>query len=275
MPELPEAENIGRALKRGLVGRTIVKVEVFTPAMRTSLLPLLSAGLEGRRITDVRRRGRYLVADLDDGRGLLMHFGMSGVVRIEDARVPRRRHEHVFLHLADGGIFRFECTRRFSLFEVVDLNSPGRWPVQLAGLGVEPLTPDFTADYLFKCSRRRSGCVKNFLMDNAVVVGIGNIYATETLFASRIHPARPAGDLTLPECVVVVSEARRILARAIELGGTTISDFQNVDGSEGKFVQELQIYGRKGRPCPRCGAVVECLRLGGRSSCYCPRCQSR
>ena len=124
MPELPEAENICRALDRALRGRTITEVEVFTPAMRTSLLPLKSAALEGTRITGTRRRGRYVVADLSDGRALLMHFGMSGVVRVEGAEIPRRKHEHVFIRLDDGRIFRFECTRRFSLLEVVSEMAP-------------------------------------------------------------------------------------------------------------------------------------------------------
>ena len=135
MPELPEAENICRALNCALAGRRITGVEVFTPMMRTSLLPLKDAHLEGSTILGTRRRGRYVVADLSDGRALLMHFGMSGVVRVEGPEVPKRKHEHVFIHLDDGRIFRFECTRRFSLLEVVSDFSADRWPKALAGLG--------------------------------------------------------------------------------------------------------------------------------------------
>ena len=253
MPELPEAENICRALDRALRGRTITEVEVFTPAMRTSLLPLKRAGLEGVTIRGTRRRGRYVVADLADGRALLMHFGMSGVVRVEDASIPRRKHEHVFLHLDDGRIFRFECTRRFSLLEVVTIPKKGTWPEELAALGAEPLSDEFTGEYLYAASRRRKVAVKLLLMDNAVVTGIGNIYANETLFAARVSPERPSPELTRPECRRIVDAAKAILARAIEAGGTTISDFLNVDGSEGKFVQELRIYGKAGLPCPVCG----------------------
>ena len=148
MPELPEAENIGRALKKALCGRSIVKVEVFTPKMRTPLLPLLEAGMEGHRFVDLRRRARYLVAELDDGRGLLMHFGMSGVVRVEPPDVPRRKHEHVFIHLSDGNIFRFECTRRFSLFELHRLPEGKEFPAVLDKLGVEPLEKEFTPGFL-------------------------------------------------------------------------------------------------------------------------------
>ena len=273
MPELPEAENIGRALKRSICGGTIAKVEVFTPAMRTPLTPLKTAGLEGRRIVDVRRRARYLVAELDDGRGLLMHFGMSGVIRVEPVSVPRRKHEHVFIHFTDGNIFRFECTRRFSLLEVHPGCANGAFPEVLGKLGVEPLSGEFSGELLFEHFKKRSGCVKNALMDNAIVVGIGNIYANETLFECAIDPRRSANTVTLQECCRLAGTARKILLRAIECGGTTISDFKNVDGSEGKFVQELKIYGKSGEKCPRCSNIIASIRLGGRNSFYCPECQ--
>ena len=273
MPELPEAENIGRALKRTICGELITKVEVFTPAMRTPLLPLASAELPGRRIVDVRRRARYLIAELDDGRGLLMHFGMSGVVRVEGAEIPRRKHEHVFIHLSNGKIFRFECTRRFSLLELHPGCANGAFPAVLDKLGVEPLTPDFNGTMLFDALKTRRICIKNAIMDNSIVVGIGNIYANETLFICRIDPRRMACEVTLDECGMIAETAKKVLARAIECGGTTISDFKNVDGSEGKFVQELQIYGKAGEKCPLCGTVIESVRLGGRNSFYCPACQ--
>lgn len=272
MPELPEAESISRALDRALAGRTIEKVEIFFPRLRTPLEPLLAAGLEGRRIERVRRRARYAVAFLDDGRALAMHFGMSGVVRVEGPGVPRRRHEHVFIHLSDGMIFRFEDPRRFGFLEVRPLGPDG-WPDCLAGIGVEPLSDAFTGRFLFNASRRRKLPVKEFLMDNSVVTGIGNIYAAETLFAARISPLRPASELAETECDALVREARRILRAAIRAGGTTVSDYRNVDGSEGKFAQHLRVYGMEGRPCPVCGATIKKVVLGGRSSCFCPDCQ--
>lgn len=273
MPELPEAENICRALKAALCGRKITKVEVFTPAMRTSLLPLESAELPGRSIVDVRRRARYLVAELDDGRGIMMHFGMSGVVRVEGAEVPKRKHEHVFIHLDNGKIFRFECTRRFSILEVHENCDNGRFPEVLSKFGVEPLSEDFTCEYLFEKLQKRSGCIKNAIMDNSIVVGIGNIYANETLFACRIDPRRKANEVTLAECGEIVKNSVRILKRAIECGGTTISDFLNVDGSEGKFALELAIYGKEGKACPACGKKISSARLGGRNSFFCEYCQ--
>ena len=270
MPELPEAESISRALDRALAGRVIVKVEVFFPRLRTPLMPLLSANLVGRRFTGCRRRARYAVADLDDGRALTMHFGMSGVVRVETAAVPRRKHEHVFIHLDDGRIFRFEDPRRFGFLEVQRLGADG-WPECLADIGVEPLSDAFNGQFLFGASRRRQKPVKEFLMDNAVVTGIGNIYAAETLFACGIRPTRPAAKLTRKDCDALAAAAKRILDEAIRCGGTTVSDFRNVDGSEGKFVQKLRMYGKMA--CPDCGTPIERVVLGGRTSWFCPKCQ--
>ena len=273
MPELPEAENIRRALARVMTGRRIECVEIFSPAMREPLAPLATAGLEKLTFTGFRRRGRYVIADLSDGRVLLMHFGMSGVVRVESSQIPRRKHEHVFLHLDDGCVFRFGCTRRFSVLKVCELPCPGSVPAELEAFGPEPLTEAFDGEYLHAVSRKRNGCVKPFLMDNRVVAGIGNIYATEILFSAGISPLRPAGDLTLRECASIAAESKRILARAIELGGSSISDFLNVDGSEGKFSQELLMYGRGGMACLKCGAIISVQRIGGRTTAFCPGCQ--
>lgn len=273
MPELPEVENIGRALKKHLVGKKIRNIEVFTPAMRTPLTPLLEADLMGARFLDVRRRGRYLTAELDRECCFLMHFGMSGVVRVEPVSVPKRKHEHLFIHLDDGNVFRFECTRRFSIFEMHKLPQGGKFPAVLDKLGVEPLEKGFTASFLHAEAAGVKSCVKNFLMDNAVVVGIGNIYATETLFACGIDPRRRASTLTLSECRKIVKHSKEILTCAIESGGTTISDFLNVDGSKGEFVTRLQVYGRTGSPCFKCGTNIESVQLGGRTSAFCPHCQ--
>lgn len=273
MPELPEVETIKNALIPHLVGRAIRRVEVFSPKLREPITPLLDAALEGRRITGVRRRARYFLIDLDDGRVLLGHLGMSGVLRIEPESVERRKHEHLFLHLDDGMIFRFECTRRFSSFKVCTPARPGTDPAELGALGVEPLSEAFTGAMFYQASRNRRGPLKVFLMDNSIVVGVGNIYATEALFAARLSPLRAAGSLSRRECDVLAVEVKRILAEAIELGGSTIHDFKHVDGSEGQFALQLQVYGKGGRACPVCGATLEIKRLGGRSSCYCPRCQ--
>ena len=273
MPELPEVENIGRALKKALVGKRILKTEIFTPAMRTPLGPLLDPQLTGAVFLDVRRRGRYLTAEITGSRAFLIHFGMSGVARVETSAVPRRKHEHIFIHLDNGSVFRFECTRRFSIFELHRLSRGRPFPAVLDKLGVEPLEKEFTPEYLFEKASKVTACVKNFLMDNAVVVGIGNIYATETLFACGTDPRRRALTLTLEDCKKIVKHSRAILKRAIDAGGTTISDFLNVDGSEGKFALSLQVYGRTGQKCFKCGTLIQSVKLGGRTSAFCPACQ--
>lgn len=270
MPELPEAETIKNSLARVMTGRKIESVEVFTPAMREPLTPLLSAGLTGRTIVDFYRRGRYVVAVLDDGRGLLMHFGMSGVVRVEPLQTVRRKHEHVFLHLSGNLVFKFECTRRFSVLKVV----PDAYNVaDFADFGVEPLSDGFNPGYLYQLSRRRHCPVKSLIMDNYAVTGVGNIYAAESLFAAKIHPLRRADSLTHKECERLCREIKRILTQAIVYGGTSVSDFLDVDGSEGKFTQELKVYGQSKAPCPGCGSTIQNVRIGGRSSFFCPVCQ--
>ncbi|MBQ4106279.1 MAG: bifunctional DNA-formamidopyrimidine glycosylase/DNA-(apurinic or apyrimidinic site) lyase [Lentisphaeria bacterium] len=274
MPELPEVETVRRALARLLPGRTICGVEVFSPAMRNPLTPVAEARLEGCRIEAVRRRGRYLVIDLHDRRQLLAHLGMSGVIRVEPPTVPRRKHEHLFLHLSGDLVFRFECPRRFSMFKETR-PAADTWPEELQSLGVEPFACEFSGDYLFRASRGRRTPVKTFLMDNAVVTGIGNIYAAETLFEAMIRPTRLAAGLTRRECQRLADAARSVLTRAIAAGGTTIHDYRQVDGSQGRFVQELQVYGRAGAVCRRCGGRIEQQRIAGRSTYFCPGCQKR
>ena len=271
MPELPEVETVCRALAPALTGRTIRRVELFSPAVRTPLAPLGKA-LTGRRILDVSRRARYIVAPLDDGCSLVIHLGMTGVVRIGSAEVPRRKHEHVFLHLDNGTVFRFEDVRRFGSLEVHPAGKDGL-PEMFGSFGPEPLSAGFTPEYLYARSRGLRGAVKTFLMDNAVVPGIGNIYAAETLFAARIDPRRPAGTLTRPQCRRIAEQAKRILLDAIAQGGTTIADFKHVDGTEGKFSVRLQVYGKAGGPCPVCGTKLVSVKIGGRTSVFCPRCQ--
>lgn len=274
MPELPEAENIARALEKAICGRVIRNVEVFSPKLRTSLLPLGDAALPGLSFTGVRRRGRYVLADLSDGRALLFHFGMSGVVRVESGTVPKRKHEHVFIHLDDGRILRFEDPRRFGLLECVTLGDDGL-PQCLEQLGAEPLEDKFNASWLHDAAQRHHKPVKLLLMDNAVVTGIGNIYANEALFAAGVNPLTPGCDLDLDQCRRIADCVKAILKRAIAAGGSTISDFRNVDGSQGRFARELQIYGKKDQPCPICGTPIQCVTLDGRSTFYCPKCQER
>ncbi len=273
MPELPEVETIKKAVDLAVCGETITKIEVFSPKMRTSLAEFNSPSLVGLTITKVTRRGRYLLLTLSDNRVILMHFGMSGVLRLEPNSVPKRKHEHIFFHLSNNQLLRFECTRRFSMCELCENLDSNGIPLKLSLLGPEPLSEDFTPEYLFNASRKRHSSVKNFIMDNANVVGVGNIYATEALFFSNISPLRKADSLTKKEAENLVLQIKKVLQKAIEAGGTTISDYRHVDGSEGKFVQNLKMYGRSGKECLTCGNTILQAKIGGRTSCYCPKCQ--
>lgn len=273
MPELPEVETITVALKKSLVGRKIVKLDIFSPKMREPLTPLLDADIVGRSIYDVRRRGRYTIIELDNLGAILMHYGMSGVVRIEGAEIPKRKHEHIFFYLDNGEVLKFECPRRFSLVKYCRLQVSGGEPTELEKLGVEPLEVEFNKEYLFAKSRKASGNVKTFIMNNEVVVGVGNIYVAESLYYAGVNPLRNPKTLTIDECGKIVENIKIILKKAIASGGSTISDYRHVDGSEGKFARELQMYGRTGENCLKCGSKIESCRIAGRSTFYCPNCQ--
>ncbi|MBR1965482.1 MAG: bifunctional DNA-formamidopyrimidine glycosylase/DNA-(apurinic or apyrimidinic site) lyase [Lentisphaeria bacterium] len=268
MPELPEVETISRALAKGLTGLHITATEVFSPKLRTPIESLKTAPLCNKKILGVDRRGRYSLVRFEDDSVLLMHYGMSGVVRIE-APAERRKHEHIFFHLSNGMIMKFECPRRFSQVEYFKNDDI---PV-LKKLGIEPLSDEFDGNFLYNAAQKKRTPAKLFITDNAVVTGVGNIYAAEVLFAAKVHPQLPADKLTLKQCVLLAENIKRILNLAIECGGSTISDFRHVDGSQGAFARELKIYGRDGEKCTVCQSVIQRIVQGGRSSFYCPECQ--
>lgn len=273
MPELPEVETIGRALKEYLTGRQIVGVEVFTPRLREPLDSLKDPRLPGRKVLDVRRRGRYLIVELADNFALLMHFGMSGVLKTVPLAQERSKHEHVIFDLGSGDSLRFECPRRFSLLKFLELSEAGAEPEELSALGVEPLSDEFNAGYFCQCAQKRKLSLKEFLMDNSFVTGVGNIYATEALFNTGLSPLRKACDVTLKEAEKLIAEVKNILQRSIEVGGTTFSDYRQLDGSTGKYVLELNAYGRSGELCRRCNSPLESIKQGGRTTVFCPHCQ--
>ncbi len=273
MPELPEVETITRALAASLTGKHFTVIKTFIPAIRYPLDLENRPELVGQKIVSVRRRARYIIIELKNCWTFVMHLGMSGAIRIVPADEAKRKHDHVFFHLSDGRTMRYECPRRFGFIKTCLLDAPGAHPPVLVNLGVEPLSDEFTPDYLYDNLKKRSGPVKNAIMDNKIVVGVGNIYAAESLFLSGISPLRKASAVTRAQCAKMVKIIKEVLKRSIEAGGTTISDYKQVDGSEGKFVQQLKIYGKDGLPCPECSTIIQKAVLGGRSSCFCPKCQ--
>jgi formamidopyrimidine-DNA glycosylase len=274
MPELPEVETTRRGLAPHLAGRRVDAVVLRRPDLRWPIPPEVGALLPGQPIRGLRRRAKYLLLDTDAGSALL-HLGMSGSLRVLDSAVPVRAHDHVDLALDDGHVLRFNDPRRFGCLL---WQPPGNLHPLLAGLGPEPL-PDasdgavFDGNYLFARSRGRATSVKAFLMDQAVVVGVGNIYAAEALFRAGISPLRAAGKVSRARYVALAEAVQSILAHAIARGGTTLRDFISPDGLPGYFEQELQVYGRGGLPCRRCGSVLRQALIGQRSTAWCPRCQ--
>ena len=273
MPELPEVETIGRALKEYLAGRTIEGVQIFTERLREPLDSLKNPLLTGRKVLDVRRRGRYLIVDLEENLALLMHFGMSGVLKTVPLDQERAKHEHIIFDLGNNDSLRFECPRRFSLVKLITLPHAGAVPPELDKLGVEPLSKDFNAEYFCKCAAKRKTALKEFIMDNSVVTGVGNIYATEALFNTRLSPLRPACEVTGAEAGKLIAEIKLILEKSIASGGTTFSDYRQLDGSTGKYVLELNAYGKSGQNCPNCGNKFASVKQGGRTTVYCKKCQ--
>ena len=270
MPELPEVETTRRGLAPHLEGRRITGVVLRRPDLRWPIPDEIREQLPGRRVEAVRRRAKYLLMDTDAGDSALLHLGMSGMLRVLPADTPVGAHDHVDLALDSGRVLRFTDPRRFGSL----LWQPtGTEHELLRGLGPEPLSDAFDGDWLFARSRGRSAPVKTFLMDQKIVVGVGNIYAAESLFRAGISPLRAAGKVSQERYAALAGAVRDILAYAITRGGTTLRDFLSPDGAPGYFEQELSVYGRGGEACPSCGGPLREASIGQRASVWCPRCQ--
>jgi len=269
MPELPEVETTRRGIEPYLVGHRVIELAIRQSRLRWPIPAVLRRALPGQRIESVERRAKYLLAHTQAGSALL-HLGMSGSLRILGANTLPQTHDHFDWHLDSGRILRYTDPRRFGclLWQKPDSVHP-----LLANLGPEPLGEEFSGKYLWQRSRGRAAAVKLFLMDQHIVVGVGNIYAAEALFAAGIHPRRAAGSVSLARYERLAEEVKRILAHAIDRGGTTLRDYINPDGVPGYFELELFVYGRAGEPCKVCGTSIRAIVLGQRSTFYCPQCQ--
>jgi formamidopyrimidine-DNA glycosylase len=275
MPELPEVETVRRALSRHLPGATLRSVETYVDRLRQPLqADHLRAVCVGRTVCAVRRRAKYLLVDFDDGAGLLLHLGMTGSLRVDAKAQPPLPHDRVCWALADGRVWRFNDPRRFGTVQAY-ANLAAKAPMLFAHLGPEPLEDTFSGQYLHERLSGRTASVKALVMDQRVVVGVGNIYASESLYRAGILPTRQGGRVSATRCDRLVAEIKGVLAEAIEQGGTTISDFRAPDGNEGKFSLHLDVYSREGEPCHRCGLSHTVRRrvLAGRSTFYCTNCQ--
>jgi formamidopyrimidine-DNA glycosylase len=279
MPELPEVETTRRGLAPHLEGRRIASVTLRRPDLRWPIPREIEDLLPTSTITAVRRRAKYLLMDTEIGTAI-WHLGMSGSMRVLPVDTPVKAHDHVDLTIEGKGragsrVLRFNDPRRFGCLL---WQPPGETHELLRELGPEPLSDDvgepvFNGDYLFERSRGRNVAVKAFLMDQKVVVGVGNIYVAEALFAAGVSPMRAAGKVSRERYADIAREVRAILDYAIRRGGTTLRDFISPDGAPGYFEQELSVYGRGGAPCPRCGRALKQSMLAQRATTWCGHCQ--
>jgi formamidopyrimidine-DNA glycosylase len=269
MPELPEVETTLRGIEPYLLDQQVARVIVRDPRLRWPVPPGVKKA-EGQKIISLDRRGKYLLLKLRQG-GLILHLGMSGSLRILQQPQSPEKHDHVDLELQNGVCLRFNDPRRFGAFLWADGEMQSH--ELLRNLGPEPLSGEFTTDYLYQRSRGRNVAIKNFIMNGHVVVGVGNIYASESLFMAGIHPQRAAGRISRQRYSGLVAAIRDVLDRAIKQGGTTLRDFVNSDGAPGYFAQELLVYDRADKDCFQCGSRIRQKVIGQRSSYYCPACQ--
>lgn len=271
MPELPEVEVIRRGLVPLLVGRRFLAVTMGDKRLRQQSSPQeLRRWVKGRRLNNLRRRGKYLLFDFEGGVTLLIHLGMTGRLLAGPPPSPPLDHVHLEFRVEGGLDLLYQDVRRFGQVLVFP---PGVEPAPLALVGVEPFSRKVTSAWLLQQARGRSRPIKNFLLDARVVAGIGNIYACEILFAAHLHPAYPVGRLDLANWDRVLAETRRILKHAIRKGGTTVSNYLNSRGETGLFQLELLVYGRANEPCLVCGTPIARVVQAGRSSFFCPECQ--
>lgn len=272
MPELPEVETTKRGISPHVVGKKVKQVIIRNRQLRWPIPDDLEQLIEGKKLLDISRRGKYLLLRFNHGTAI-WHLGMSGSLRLVPSNLEPEKHDHVDWVFNQKISLRFNDPRRFGALLWTD--EPIEQHKLLKNLGPEPLSDSFTNIYLFKTSRKRSTPIKTWLMNAKTVVGVGNIYANEALFASGIHPLQTTQTLSKVKCQTLCTHVKRILSAAIAQGGTTLKDFVGGDGKPGYFAQELQVYGRGGQPCNQCKTPLKEIRLNQRATVYCPKCQKK
>lgn len=272
MPELPEVETTRRGLAPHMLGQRVKAVIVRNRALRWPVPPDLARRVSGCTVRAVERRGKYLLIDCGSG-WIILHLGMSGSLQVVHGSVPPGKHDHVDLVLASGMVARLTDPRRFGAV-LWEPNDPHKHPL-LVRLAPEPLGTEFNAAWVHAHTRGRSAAIKTIVMDSHIVVGVGNIYASESLFRAGIHPGLAAGRVSLLRCEKLVFAIRETLTAAIEAGGSSLRDYVGAEGRPGYFQQTYFVYGRRGGLCRVCGTSIKCLRQGQRSTFFCPTCQRR
>ena len=273
MPEMPEVEIIRRYLDTQVAGKTIMNLDIRLPRMiKWPDVEGFRALVTGRTIKAMNRRGKYLLMELDNDSKVVFHLRMTGRLVYEPTGDTSDHHARVIFHLQDGASLVYGDTRTLGTIHGLKPQELGMLK-GLAEMGPEPLSAEFTAEYLYKTAKQRKVAIKSFLLNQKYIGGIGNIYADEALFLAGIHPLRPANSLTQAECSSLWESVNKVIAAGIADGGTTFRDYQNGEGGKGSHQEHLYVYGRKGEQCRNCGAVIERITVGGRGTHFCPKCQ--
>ena len=282
MPELPEVETVRRGLLPAMEGAVIARAQVNRPDLRWPFPDRMAERLTGQRVLGLRRRSKYILADLSSGETLLIHLGMSGRMLVSGDPLGQfvhdhpaaQKHDHVVLDMDNGARITFNDPRRFGAMDLLQTATADQHKL-LVAIGPEPLGNDFNEPYLVEAFKNRMTPVKSALLDQHIVAGLGNIYVCEALFRAGIHPKRKAGQIAAPRVAALVPIIRQVLSEAIEAGGSSLKDFRQADGELGYFQHNFRVYGQEGNPCttPGCTSSIHRIVQSGRSSFYCPTCQ--
>jgi formamidopyrimidine-DNA glycosylase len=272
MPELPEVETVCRSLRPHLVEQTVERVEVFEPRLRVRVDETALARLAGKTILEIRRAAKYILISLSEDLVWVFHLGMSGKLICVGGDAPRRKHDHIIMHFVGGGELRYHDPRRFGLTLVTRKEILHELP-QLSLLGIDPFDPDLTGEYLFRHTRSSDRRIRDLLLDQRIIAGLGNIYANEILARVGIKPTARSSRLTRKQAHAIAQAVPDLLRQAIRWCGTSFSDYRDADDKRGAFQSHLRVYDREGETCRGCGSIITRVAIGNRSAFYCPSCQ--
>jgi formamidopyrimidine-DNA glycosylase len=270
MPELPEVETTCRGIYSALVGQKVSKIIIRETRLRWPIDTKAIQRVKNQAILNVTRRAKYILIEFAEGT-MVIHLGMSGSLRLGTADTPIKKHDHIEWHLSSSVVLRYHDPRRFGA--VLWSKDPEQLP-QFKHLGPEPLDPTFTAKHLYLKTQKAKSPIKSIIMNQRIVVGVGNIYAVEGLYVAKIHPLRLGNTLSLAECKALCSAIKQVLKKSIQAGGTTLQDFYQSDGQPGYFAQKLQVYDEHRKPCRTCKTLIEKIVIQNRSTYFCPKCQT-
>ncbi|MDA7705095.1 bifunctional DNA-formamidopyrimidine glycosylase/DNA-(apurinic or apyrimidinic site) lyase [Rickettsiales bacterium] len=273
MPELPEVETVCRGLQDNIINKKIINTQISDKNLRFPYPKNFTTDLNNSKIINISRRARYILIELDNGRVLLIHLGMTGKLNFyNNYDNNHQKHDHIIIKFSDNSSLKYNDARRFGFADLFFLDQQKDHKM-LKHLAIEPLSDDFNAKYLQEKLKNKSMNIKNIMMDNKIVVGVGNIYINESLFLSKISPLRSANKVKLVELKTLIINIKNILQRAIDKGGSTLRDYKKLNGDIGNFQFDFKIYAREGKECVECGNIIKRIKQNGRSSFFCDKCQ--